>query len=186
MIIWSLFGVGFGSILSINSSIELKRGVLGGVIASIISFFIYTAIIYLVPDDGLAKLLSFIILGAVLGALVVTVIANLEDFELVYLSPSEYTGMVKPISKWLKKGMEIYIGSMSKCYVFIKWEDKHVGERHAKLVYSQANVFIIPLHETMVNGVIVPENQKTQLMNNDIIQLGRGSISKMQYKEKRG
>ena len=75
---------------------------------------------------------------------------------------------------------------MSKCYVFIKWEDKSVGERHAKMVYYQSNVYIIPLHETLVNGVIIPENQKTPLMNNDIIQLGRESISKMQYKEKRG
>jgi hypothetical protein len=186
LVIWTVFGIGFGAILSINSSVELKRGMLGGVIAAVISFFIYFLILELVPNDGLAKLLSFIVLGAVLGALIVTVIANLEDFELVYLSPKEYTGMVKPISKWLKKGMEIYIGSMSKCYVFIKWEDKSVGDRHAKLVYSQSNVYIIPLYETLVNGVVVPENQKTPLMNNDIIQLGRESISKMQYKEKRG
>ncbi len=93
--------------------------------------------------------------------------------------------MRKPISKWLKKGMEIYIGRSSKCYVFVKWEDEYVDDRHAKLVYQGGAVHIIPLFETMVNGVIVPENQKTVLQGDDIIQLGRYSISRMQYKEKR-
>jgi hypothetical protein len=185
ILIWMLFGVAFGAILSINSSVELKRGIFGGVISSIAAYLIYFGILVITPDDILAKLLSFIVLGGVLGALIVTVISNLEDFELVYLSPSEYTGMVKPISKWLKKGMEIYIGRLSKCYVFVKWEDEHVEDRHAKLVYQGGHVHIIPLHETMVNGVIVPENQKTVLYNADIIQLGRYSISRMQYKEKR-
>lgn len=185
IVIWLFFGIVFGSILSINSSVELKRGIIGGVIASLISYLFYYLIILMTPDDVLAKLLSFMTLGAVLGALIVTVLSNLEDFELVYLSPKEYAGMVKPISKWLKKGMEIYIGRSSKCYVFVKWEDEYVEDRHAKLVYQGGNVHIIPLTETMVNGVIVPENQKTALHNNDVIQLGRYSISRMQYKEKR-
>ncbi len=185
MIIWTLFGVAFGAILSINSSVELKRGILGGVVSSIICYLLYFGILYITPNDVLAKLLAFIVLGGVLGALIVTVISNLEDFELIYLSPSEYTGMVKPISKWLKKGMEIYIGRASKCYVFIKWEDEVVEDRHAKLVYQGGNVHIIPLAETMINGVIVPQNQKTTLYNSDVIQLGRYSVSRMQYKEKR-
>ena len=185
IIIWAVFGVAFGAILSIKSSVELGRGIFGGIVSSLASYLIYYGISFITPDDVLAKLLSFIALGGVLGALIVTVISNLEDFELVYLSPSEYTGMVKPISKWLKKGMEIYIGRASKCYVFVKWEDEHVDDRHAKLVYQGGHVHIIPLCETMVNGVIVPENQKTILENADIIQLGRYSISRMQYKEKR-
>ena len=60
-----------------------------------------------------------------------------------------------------------------------------MDDRHAKLVYQGGAVHIIPLFETMVNGVIVPENQKTVLNGDDIIQLGRYSISRMQYKEKR-
>ncbi len=185
LVTWTVFGVAFGSILSINSTVELKRGIFGGIVSSIISYLFYYAIGWITPDDILAKLLSFITLGGILGALIVTYLSNLEDFELVYLSPKEYTGMVKPISKWLKKGMEIYIGRSSKCYVFVKWEDAVVEDRHAKLVYTGGNVHIIPLSETMVNGVIVPENQKTALQNADIIQLGRHSISRMQYKEKR-
>ncbi len=185
ILIWTVFGIAFGAILSLKSTVELKRGVFGCVVASIVGYLIYAGISFITPNDALAKLLSFITLGGVLGALIVTVISNLEDFELIYLSPKEYTGMVKPISKWLKKGMEIYIGRASKCYVFIKWEDSHVDDRHAKLVYQGGNVHIIPLVETMVNGVILPVNQKTALQNADIIQLGRYSISRMQYKEKR-
>ncbi|GLR16676.1 FHA domain-containing protein [Portibacter lacus] len=185
IIIWAIFGVAFGAILSLNSTVEAKKGIIGGVISSLASYLIYYGISYITPDDVLAKLLSFIALGGVLGALIVTVLSNLEDFELIYLSPQEYTGMKKPISKWLKKGMEIYIGRSSKCYVFVKWEDEYVDDRHAKLIYQGGSVHIIPLFETMVNGVIVPENQKTALQGDDIIQLGRYSISRMQYKEKR-
>ena len=60
-----------------------------------------------------------------------------------------------------------------------------VEDRHAKLIYEGGHVHIIPLSETMLNGVIVPENQKTFLQNADVIQLGRHSFSRMQYKEKR-
>lgn len=185
IVIWAVFGIAFGAILSLNSTVELKKGIIGGVVSSLASYLIYYGISAITPDDVLAKLLSFIALGGVLGALIVTVLSNLEDFELIYLSPQEYTGMKKPISKWLKKGMEIYIGRSSKCYVFIKWEDEYVDDRHAKLIYQGGSVHIIPLFETMVNGVIVPENQKTALEGDDIIQLGRYSISRMQYKEKR-
>lgn len=185
IIIWLFFGIVFGAILSINSSVELKRGIIGGVISSVVAYLFYFGIFWITPNDILAKLLSFMTLGAVMGGLIVAVLSNLEDFELIYLSPKEYTGMVKPISKWLKKGMEIYIGRSSKCYVFVKWEDEVVEDRHAKLIYEGGHVHIIPLSETMLNGVIVPENQKTVLQNADVIQLGRNSISRMQYKEKR-
>ena len=184
LINWTVYGILLGIILSINSTIEWKKGVLGGVISTIIAYFIYYAILELVPNDELAKLLSFILLGGILGALIVTVIASLENFELIYLAPQEYNGMVKPISKWLKNGMEVFIGRSAKCYVFIKWNDEAVEDKHAMLVYENSRVHIIALYETLVNGVIIPENQKIELENDDIIQLGRNSQSKMQYKER--
>jgi predicted component of type VI protein secretion system len=92
--------------------------------------------------------------------------------------------MVKPISKWLKNGMEVFIGRSAKCYVFIKWNDEHVEDKHAMLVLENGRVHIIALYETLLNGVIIPENQKVELNNDDIIQLGRYSNSKMQYKER--
>lgn len=184
LINWAVYGILLGIILSINSTIEWKKGLLGGLVSTLIAYFVYYAILELVPNDELAKLLSFILLGGILGALIVTVIASLENFELVYLAPQEYNGMVKPISKWLKNGMEVFIGRSAKCYVFIKWNDEAVEDKHAMLVYENSRVHIIALYETLVNGVIIPENQKVELENNDIIQLGRYSNSKMQYKER--
>lgn len=184
LINWAVYGILLGIILSINSTIEWKKGLLGGLVSCIIAYLVYYGVLKLVPNDELAKLLSFILLGGILGALIVTVIASLENFELIYLSPQEYSGMVKPISKWLKNGMEVYIGTSAKCYVFIKWTDEQVEDKHAMLVYEDNIVYIIALYETLVNGVIIPENQKVELENDDIIQLGRYSVSKMQYKQR--
>lgn len=184
LINWAIYGLILGIVLSISSSIEWKKGLIGGIISCTISYLAYYGIGQVIVNDMLAKLLSFILLGGVLGALIVTVLSSLENFELIYLSPKEYNGMVKPISKWLKSGMEVYIGASAKCYVFIKWNDESVEDKHAMLVYDDNRVHIIALEETLVNGEIIPENQKTMLYNNDIIQLGTRSISKMQYKEK--
>jgi hypothetical protein len=184
LINWAVFGILFGIILSIYSTIELKNGVLGGLISCIVAYGVYYGILELVPNDELAKLLSFVLLGGILGALIVKVIASLENFELVYLSPQEYNGMVKPISKWLKNGMEVFIGRSAKCYVFVKWNDEYVEDKHAMLVLENGRVHIIALYETLLNGVIIPENQKVELNNDDIIQLGRYSNSKMQYKQR--
>ena len=184
LINWAVYGIVLGIILSINSTIEWKKGILGGLLSTIIAYLVYFAILELVPNDELAKLLSFILLGGILGAVIVKVIASLENFELIYLAPQEYNGMVKPISKWLKNGMEVFIGRSAKCYVFIKWNDEAVEDKHAMLTYENSRVHIIALYETLVNGVIIPENQKIPLENDDIIQLGRHSNSKMQYKER--
>lgn len=184
LINWASYGILLGVILSIFSTIELKKGVLAGLISCVIAYGVYFGILKLVPNDELAKLLSFILLGGILGALIVKVIASLENFELIYLAPQEYNGMVKPISKWLKNGMEVYIGRSAKCYVFIKWNDEHVEDKHAMLILENGRVHIIALYETLLNGVIIPENQKVELNNDDIIQLGRYSNSKMQYKER--
>lgn len=183
LINWGVYGILFGIILSINSTIEWKKGLVGGLISCLVAYLVYYGVLELIPNDELAKLASFILLGGILGALIVKVIASLENFELVYLAPQEYNGMVKPISKWLKNSMEVYIGRSAKCYVFIKWNDEAVEDKHAMLVYENNIVYIIALYETLVNGVIIPENQKIELENDDIIQLGRYSNSKMQYKQ---
>ena len=183
LINWSVYGILLGIILSINSTIEWKKGLLGGLISCIIAYLVYYGVLMLIPNDELAKLLSFVLLGGILGALIVSVIASLENFELMYIAPQEYHGMVKPISKWLKNGMEVYIGRSAKCYIFIKWNDEQVEDKHAMLIYENSRVHIIALYETLVNGVIIPENQKVELNNDDMIQLGRYSNTKMQYKE---
>ena len=166
------------------SSIILSRGLLGGLLAALAAFLIYQIIAYLFKDYIGAKLISLMVLGGILGSILVTVITALEDFELEYISPQRFKNTV-PISKWLKSGIDIFIGTDSGCYVYIKWNDDAVQPQHGRLLYENGAVYIQPLAETMVNGVIIPHNRKMALQNGDIIQLGRASQTRMRYKEKR-
>ncbi len=186
LLIWLLFGLTTGLILSVNSSIEPTRGLKGGILAALVGFHAYFGIGWLLSDfSGASKLVSFIILGAILGGILVSVLVRLEDFELEYLSPSQYKGMIRPISKWLRRESEIFIGTSQKCYVYIKWGDEAVESKHAKLSYQNNIVYIEPLHETLVNGNLISFKEKTPLNDGDRIQLGRSSISIMKYVEKR-
>lgn len=184
LITWLLLGFAIGLILSVKSSIMFSRGVLGGLISCILAYHIYLGIEMLTGDFILGKLFSLIILGAVLGTILVTVVTALEDFELEYLSPEKFRNIV-PISKWLKSGVDINIGNDSGCYVYIKWDDGAVQPQHAKLTYENGTVAITPFAETLIRGRQITHNRKTNLKHNDIIQLGRESITRIRYKEKR-
>ncbi|MBK8723370.1 MAG: VWA domain-containing protein [Saprospiraceae bacterium] len=181
---WLIFGIFLGIILSLWSSIIFYRGIFASVIACFVGFIVYHFLLILLPDAW-SKLISFIVLGALLGGIIVSVISSLEDFEIKYLSPQQYWGVVKPISKWLRRGLEVWIGTEPKCYIFIKWEDELAKPMHAKLTLENDRVYIEPKFDTLLNGVLLPINAKTPLNNNDILQLGVGSVSKMQYMEKR-
>lgn len=197
LLTWLLFGVTFGLVISVGSSVSVSRGIAGGLIASISAFFVYFLGVVVVQKgylgaspalqyiiDGV-KMLSFISLGAIMGVVMVTVVSRLEDFELEYIYPVEYNGMLAPISKWLKSGLEISIGTASKSHVFIKWDDPSVLENHARLSYRDGRVLIEPLGEVLVNGVILPEKRKFALQDNDVVQLGRHSTTAFRYREKR-
>ncbi len=184
LITWALFGVAIGIVLSVGSSIAISRAVLGGLIAAVIAYLAYYGLSFLTTDFGLARLIGFVLMGGILGAMLNTVISALEDFELEYLSPSQYRG-TNPISKWLKAGLEITVGKEPGSYVYVKWDDESVEPRHAKLSFFNGVVYIEPLAETLRKGFMLPMNKKTPLKNGDIIQLGRASITKFKYVEKR-
>lgn len=180
LISWCLFGIFLGTILSVRSTIEITRGILGGLIAGIIAYNIFFMLSYLSDAVEMAKVIAFVVLGAVLGIIVVTVVSQLEDFELEYISPIKYS-RVNPISKWLKAEMDIFIGSDSSCYVFVKWPDDEVQPRHAKLSYDGSAVYLEPYAETLIGNRILPMNKPYELQHGDIIQLGRSSISRMKF-----
>lgn len=180
---WLLFGVVIGLVLSIRSSISAKRAVLGGLIASALALVIYWSMASLFTDTSLAQLFSLIVMGSILGVVLETVVASFEEFELEYVSPPQYRRTV-PISKWLKSGLELIIGTASGVYVPIKWEHKIVKENHAKLSFEQGKVFITPYGETLLNGVILPAGIKTPLQDADMIRLGRESDTKLRLKGK--
>ncbi|MCC6461137.1 MAG: FHA domain-containing protein [Saprospiraceae bacterium] len=193
LLTWLLFGITFGLILSIGSGIQFSRAFLGGALASILAFLFYflgvLAIQNLYTGTGsvlqylvdFIKMTSFIALGGILGYGIVTIVSRLEDFELEYLAPEQVAGMSAPISKWLKASIDVAIGTSSKCYVYIKWDDPAVADMHAIITYANQQVYIEPLAETLVNRVILPLNRKTPLQANDLIQLGRESTTLFRF-----
>ncbi len=184
LLTWLLLGIALGLVLSIKSSVSPKRGVMGGILASAIAFGVYFFLSTFTQEYSLTKLFSFIIMGGVLGYTLVTIIATLEDFEMEYLTPEKFQG-TNPISKWLKSGVDVTIGREPGCYVYVKWEDDAVLPHHAVLTFEKGVVFMEPIGETLVNGRMLSKGKKTALKDGDLIQLGRDSITKMRYKEKR-
>jgi hypothetical protein len=185
LLTWMMFGLAIGAVLSVESSVTLLRGLWGGFIASVLAYGFYILIgAFGGADFALAKLFSFILLGAILGLTLVTVITRLEDFELEYLSPEMFR-QVNPISKWLKNRTDVFIGREQGNYVYVKWEDAAVEPFHARLFYDRGVVYLEPLAETLLNGKSLPLRSNNPLRNGDVIQLGRESITRMRYREKR-
>lgn len=184
LVTWLLFGLVVGLVLAFNSSISMLRGVLGGVLASVVGYQFYWLLGDVWQDFIAAKLISLIVMGAILGWIIVTVISSLEDFELEYVSPSNVSNNIIPISKWLKSGLEVLIGTSNDCYVYVKWQDGEVAPIHAKLTMDNGKVFLMPIAETLVRGYPSPKGQKIALRDGDVIQLGKESITRMRFRAK--
>ncbi|MEO1448536.1 MAG: FHA domain-containing protein [Bacteroidota bacterium] len=183
LITWILFGTALGWSLSLRSTLTAKRAILGGLAASVAGYILFLGISGLFDAFELAKMLAFIAIGAVLGLIVDSVVTTLENIELEYLEPAKFS-RVNPISKWLFQGINIMIGSDSGCRVFVKWTDPAVEPQHAELSYTKGKVFLTPKAEVLINGRRIPEEKAYPLQDDDIIQLGRHSISKMRYHER--
>lgn len=185
LLTWLLFGLTLGFVLSFKSSISYRQGLPGGMVAALLGFLIYTGIAAFTDDYHLAKLISLLAQGAVLGWVLVTVTTRLEDFELEFIAPRKYQRIV-PISKWLKSksNLEVVIGTEQGAYVYIGWADPNVQTRHAELRYDKGIVSIEAFGETLVRGVLVPLHKKIPLNSGDVIQLGRNGQTVLQFKEK--
>lgn len=189
LLTWTVFGVALGGALSIQSSISTIRGLIGGGISGAIAFVIYYFPLFLNQSElgrntfEWTKMLAFIMLGSLLALTLISVVRRYEGFELEYLSPKEFR-RVNPISKWLKIGMQIYIGTDKGCYVYIHWDDPAVQPEHADLTYKDGKVLITPLHPVLLNGRELPLHQETELKNNDEIQLGIDSVTHMRFRLK--
>ncbi len=186
LITWLLFGVAIGVVMSVESSITTLRGIMGGVLAAVVGYTLYLFFLNNIFENNfpLAKLLSLLTLGGILGGILVTVVFSLEDFELEYLSPEAFR-QTKPISKWLKQSLDVFIGTEEGSYVYVKWTDDAVHPRHARLHFGKGVVFLEPYAETLVNGRILPVQKSTPLKDGDVIQLGRESETRMRFREKR-
>ena len=184
LITWLLLGIFLGLVISFKSSVEVKRGLLGGMLAGLLSFILYFFLADYWNSSEMLRMISFFLFGGVMGFIMVSIIKGMEDFELEYISPEKYR-RVNPISKWLKTGIDIFIGSDAGCYVFVKWNDPAVQGRHAKLSFDGNHVYIHPIGETWVNNRVLPLNSPTVLKDKDIIKLGTESVTRIQFHEKR-
>ena len=178
-----LLGIGTGLILSMNSSIRTGRSLLGGVVASIIAFSLYFWILKLFGEPEWGRLIGFILFGSLLGALIVSVVYQKGDFALEFISPAKFQRMV-PISKWLKAGLEVNIGSDPSSHVFIKWQDTQVAYLHAVLSHQAGGgVILKAMEEVLVNNSVLSPNKTMKLKDGDLIQLGKDSITRLQFIE---
>ena len=183
---WLIFGTAVGYIVTLFSGIESKNGLKGGLIASVIAFHIYyffnLPFISAELGGGVAKVLSLILFGGILGFVLFTVVTRLEDFELRCLSPKAFMGRTIPISKWLKSPSidYIHIGKHPDCYVYLKWEDHVAKPWHAKISYEREVVYLEPDEgSVLLNGQRI--THKVNLNNEDKIQLGENSVTIFQF-----
>ena len=191
LLTWALFGLLVGWILSIRSSIPLLRGILGGLVAAVLAFGVYALVLLLIDSGGVGtdfipfvQLLRMLIMGSILGVVLVTVVSSYEEYEVEYLSPSSYRRTV-PISKWLKSGITVNIGTSPGSYIYVKWQDTGVEPLHAELLYENGEVYIRAFGEVLVGREMLEKNTKKKLRPGQTIQLGRNSVTKMRLKAKR-
>ncbi len=181
-ITWMVFGLGVGTVLSVNSSVPLRRGLIGGVLGGLAGFGVYWVVSGLSQDYLLAKVFSLTFAGGVLGGILDSVIHLAEDFYVEYVRPVEYGRHKVPLSKWLTGGWDIIIGTQPGSQIYVKWPDEAVEPEHAKLTLEGGKVYLIPFAETLINGNIVSGEKRTQLQDGDTIQLGRRSQTEMRFR----
>lgn len=178
---WMILGIALGLIMSLRSSITAIKGIIAGMLASLLSFHIYWALSELDIGFVQANLASMLIMGGVMGGVMVTVVSNLETYELEIISPPGFQRII-PISKWLKSNVGVAIGKSPGSYIYVKWEDSKVEPDHAELFTEAGEVFIRPLAEVLVNNALI--SKPVRLHDRDVIKLGRTGTTQFIFHEK--
>ena len=128
------------------------------------------------------NMFKFIALGAITGYTATTVLKRLEDFELELLAPEQVGGRIIPISKALRSGSPVSIGSDPKNVIFIKWTDPGVQLLHARLELKNGDVVLVAYSPILINSIVLPADSKHTLRNNDTIQFGEHGATIMKFK----
>ena len=187
-VLWVVFCVILGGILSFRSSIQWRRGLISGAIAGAVSALIYLIIMKTFPSAELAILLALITMGGLLGWTILQVVSQMERIELQVLSPTYRAGTIYSLDKWLHAGERITIGRDGKtCQrVRIKWEDDFVLPQHLELfmLNNKVHLLALPEAEVWVNNQNIKNGQGIALEGGERIQLGRHSTTTFKYMQK--
>jgi len=184
---WVTFCVILGAILSIKSSIFWLRGVLSGLIAGLASGLIYWLFANLLSEAELVKMVTFLLLGSVLGWGIIQVVRRLDKIELELQAPSERSGLTFPLDKWLNNGEKIIIGKdIKRSNVRVKWDDDYVLPAHAELSMKDNMVYIKPLEEAeiWVNDNLLTNEKSKIIKGGDRIRLSRIGPTVFKYLQK--
>lgn len=185
---WTLFGTGLALVVSLFSSIEAVNALKGGLLAALLGGIVYE--IFYIPfvrdlfSSTVSHVISWMAYGGILGYTLFTVVARLEQYELLCLSPQDFAQWKSPISKWLKDPVigSVIMGSHHKNRVFLKWhhQDSSVQPKHARISYAGDRVYIEPLEgEVWINSQQI--KTKTPLENGQAIQLGANGLTRLQF-----
>lgn len=164
-----LFSISLSLSLTIMSSIPLKSALLGGLISSVIGFFVL-----LLTSNSL---FSFIIFGGGLGAALVTVRMLAERYFLIFKVGTDTKRI--PIHKWMGAtggGNKVNIGMTNNCEIQMNWEKANkVAKQHVQLYIDQERK--LPVLKPLAGGVLY--NGRTDLPVNKPVVLSEGDTFKV-------
>lgn len=175
-----LFSISVSLALTIKSSIPVKSALIGGIVSSLIGFFVlYSTKFTSGRYEWLNMLLDFIIYGGGLGASLVTVRMLAEKYFLV-IQNGVKAGQRIPIHKWMNAtggGNKVSIGMTGECEIQMNWEKSNkVAKEHAQLFIDHEKN--LPVIKPLATGVLyntraeLPVNRTVILSNGDTFRIG--------------
>lgn len=185
-LVWLLFSTALGAVLSVDSSIDLRRGVISGLIAGGVSAVLYGLFLILVDEAQLARLLAFSILGGIMGYGIIQVVKQLQEVKIEVLAPAERSGITIDLDKWLQAGEKVVIGNHMKNKVRVKWEDEFAKARHAEMRMDGQEVRIEALAdaELWIDDQPVKAGKPFLLRGGEQIRLARNSRTILRYSQR--
>ncbi len=188
LVIWLMFGLTIGASLSIGTSISLKNGIIGGLLASVIAFQPFYFIIKYAGMPEITRIISFILYGAILGSVIYVVNSMLENYILkIVQTPTgheKWNNVDVKIHKWMNAGHVVSIGKAVTNHFTMHWESNIPGKA-VELQKKNEKVFIYVVEATadkpvLLNNRVLPQGAERQVFNEDIIQIG---LTKFKYHE---
>ncbi len=187
---WLLFCSSLGLVISYNSSIPWRRGLVSGLAAGAVSGLVYgffPRLFSSFEDPILLKMITLLLAGAILGTGIIQIVKRLSKIEFQVLAPATRSGMIYSLDNFLRSGAEVIIGKdFNESTVRIKWEDDQVLPLHASLTMEGNVVRVAALKgaELWVDDNRLLGGESQVLKGGELIQPGRKSKTVFRYIQK--